>query len=392
MRVLHVIGGVGPGGAETLMYRLVTRPSPVRHEVICMGDEDWYSEPLRASGITVHYLKVRSVSTGLRAVLRLWRLIRSIDADVVQGWMYRSNLLGSLGARMAGKPSVWSIHCASLEPLSRSARNWVYASGAVARWVPDFIVNCSRRSAAMHAGLGFDRARGAVIPNGYATEAFKPDPEARKRVRDSLGIREDEFLVGAVSRWHPEKDIPNLLAALGKVRDRGTPVRCLLVGHELTPENPLLTQAIADRGLEEIAIPLGRRADVAAIMSTLDVHVLPSRSEAFPNVVGEAMLCATPCIVTDVGDAAYMVGETGWTAPPQSPDALAGRIVEARALWEADGQVWDARRQAARARIADNFSLQQMAAGYEEVWRSVAGEAAQAPGKPRIIMAESQSG
>lgn len=374
-KILHVIGGLGPGGAETLLFRLITRPSAVRHEVICLGGHDWYSEPLRDHGIAVAHLGMTSLRAGLTGVFKLDRLVRSSGADVIQGWMYRSNLLAGLAGRRAGIPVVWGIHNSTLDSLGPMARLWVYASGALAGRVPSYVINCSKESARLHHALGFDRAPSEVIANGYDAAQFAPDPALRRATRAALGVGVDDFLIGTVARWHPQKDIPVLLDAFAIARNAGLRGRLVLVGHLLDPANRALNSAVAAAGLGEVCQLLGRRRDVPAIGGALDLHVLSSCSgEAFPNAVAETMLCGAPNLVTDVGDAALMVGDTGWVVPPRDAKALADRMVEAARLFAGDPVKSQARRAAARNRIATEFTLARMAAAYEAVWCSVAKE------------------
>ena len=371
LKVLHVIGGVGPGGAETLMYRVATQSSDFDHEVICLDGKDWYSDSLAEHGVTVHYLHMSSPGRALRGLWRMMRLIWDSDADVIQGWMYRSNLLAGLFARRRGIPVVWGIHNSSLEPLGFGARLWVYASGSLARWLPSHVVNCSSRSAELHTRLGFERAPVSVIHNGYDPAQFYPDKRAREQTRQILGVEAATFLVGSVARWHRQKDIPNLFRAVRLAADRGVPIQCLLMGHELDAANGELSDLIRSERVEDLVRPLGRRRDIADLARALDLHVLASLGgEAFPNSVAETMLSGTPGAVTDVGDCRYLVGESGWTVPPRDPDALASAICDAYALWRTDPESWQRRSAAARRRIADNFSMHGMIAAYADIWRA----------------------
>jgi len=373
LRVLHVIGGLGPGGAETMLFRVVTHPSDVEHQVICLAGPDWYSEELQRRGIKVEHLNINAGSNSFAATARLFGLVRRSGADVVQGWMYRSNLLAALAAKSKGIPAVWGIHNSSLEPLSFGAKLWVYASGTLARWVASYVINCSNRSAELHAALGFDSAPGHVIHNGHQSDIFFPDEEAGGRLRRSLDIAPGTFVVGSVARWHVQKDHPNLLAALKILKSRGiTDFKCIFAGFEMHRENAAMVGAIDEAGLTDAVIALGSRADVPDIMRAMDLHVLAScGGEAFPNVVAEAMLCGTPCAVTDVGDSAFMVDTTGWVAPPRDPEALAACIEAAYAQFKGDPPGWAARCAAARQRIATRFTLDAMVRDYEQVWRRV---------------------
>ncbi len=372
MRVLHIINNLGLGGAETLLYRMAVRDRSNQHVVVSIGAPEWYSGRLQEKGIELHHLDMESPSAVPAGMARLNRIIRDSGADVVQCWMYRSNLLGGVLAKAARKPVVWGIHCSSLEPLRPTSKMLAYISGMVARWNPDYIVNCSTKSAELHARLGFSAGRGGVIHNGYDPEAFFPNEKARQNTRKALGIGPDTFLIGTIARWHAQKDIPNLLRAARIAHDDGVPLKCLLIGSGLVADNGELTDAIDKLACRDFAVPIGPRPDIDDVARAIDLHVLAScGAEAFPNAVAESMLSGTPNAVTDIGDSALMVGKSGWVSPPKDPETLAAAIVEAWKEKRDRPSDWEKRRKAARAQIADNFSLDRMAAAYEAVWREV---------------------
>lgn len=376
MHVLHVINGLTTGGAETVLYRLTTYPSKTEHEVICLEGRSWYSGKLEAHGIKVHHLDWnRRGAAG--AMIRLHKLIRMSPADVVQAWMYRSNLVAGLSARLAGKPVVWNIRASSLEPLRPASRYIARLCGLLTPWVPRFVINCSAKSRELHARLGYERADGAVISNGYDPAIFRPDDEARGRIRRELGLDADDFAVGTICRWHAQKGLPVLLQALRLLTDRGVPVRLLMAGRDLDPANRELARVIDELGCRGSVQLLGERGDVPDVARALDLHVLASiGAEGFANSVAETMLSGTPNVATDVGDAALIVGETGWLVPPNDAEALARAIEQAHREWHGARPEWERRRSAARERIAGNFSLEQMVAAYEDVWRQVVNNAA----------------
>ncbi len=373
LRVLHVINSLTLGGAEALLYRVASRDTANEHVVVSLGGPAWYSRRLEENGVRVRHIGMDSTSAFPAGFMRLRRVIRDSGADVVHCWMYRSNVVGGFLAKRAGRPVVWAIHSSSLEPLRPSSRAVVRLGGVLAGSTPDFIINCSTRSAQLHAPLGYSAGEGAVIHNGYDASIWFPDETARANVRGRLGVGDREFVIGSVARWDPLKDIPNLLAALRIAHDRGVPLRCFLIGAGLGAENSALRDAIQRNRCEEVVVPLGERSDVQDMARAIDLHVLASRTEAFPNVVAETMLSGTPNVVTDVGDAALMVGASGWVVPPRDPERLVDAIIEAHREWKDKPAEWSARRTAAREQIAANFSFESMVEAYRQVWRKVAG-------------------
>lgn len=373
LRVLHVITGLGPGGAETVLYRLAMLPSDIKHEIICLsGRDEWYTPSLEQHGIPVHHLNITSMVSGVSSALQLHGLIKRSNADVLQCWMYRCNVLAGIFGRLARIPVIWNIRCSSPEFLGFTSKLWAYAGGFLARWVPSVTIICSNRSAEFHSKTGYSRVYHRVIHNGYDAKAFSPDEQGRQEIRKSLGVADDEFLIGSVARWNTYKNIPMLLRATRKAHQNGIPLKCLLVGHLLDRDNPDLMKEISANRCGDLVIPLGRRTDVQSIACALDLHALTSRSEGFPNVVAETMLCSTPNVVTDVGDAGLVVGGTGWVVSPDDEDGIVKSIKAAYIEYSSRPEQWQRRRTAARAWIMEEFSLEKMAAAYEEVWTSCA--------------------
>lgn len=373
LRVLHVLPRMTLGGAETLLYRLATCRSGFEHEVIILAGRGWYSPVFEQAGITTHHLNIESIRSAIRAIPELRRLIRGSDADLVQSWLYIANIPAGIFGRAAGLPVVWGIHTSSLGPIGWTSRMAAYAGGALSRWLPDFVINCSTRSEQLHRRLGYGRAEGAVIHNGYDPGAFFPDEAVRSATREALGISASVFLTASIGRWSAQKDFPNLLEALRLAADRGVPVQCLLIGPELTSQNIDLMDAVRAAGCDELVVLLGPRPDLKDLNRATDLHILASSGgEAFPNVVAETMLSGTPNAVTDVGDSALMVGKTGWVVPPKDPVRLGEAIVDAYRQRNDDPLVWQSRRAAARKQISENFTFKRMAEAYEAIWRSVA--------------------
>ncbi|MCV6795255.1 glycosyltransferase [Achromobacter ruhlandii] len=378
--VVHVITGLGQGGAESVLWRLATFPGQeVEHIVVSLTDDGIYGERLRAAGVTVHALGMPRGRITLGGFMALRRLIAGARPDAVQTWMYHADLIGGLAARLAGVRAVaWGIRNsgAHLERSSRSARMVLRACALLSGVLPGAIVCAAQDAAERHAAKGYRRDRMVVISNGYDLSRYAPDAAARARVRAQWGLDGDVPVIGCVARWDPLKDHANLLRAVAAlVRDgRDAGLRCVLVGRGMTIDNPELMALVDKLGLRERLVLAGPSDDVPAVMNGLDLHVLSSCAEGFPNVVAEAMACGVYCVVTDVGDAAYIVGDTGVVVPPEQPEALARGIETALRDVASRGQ--GRAGEAGRARVLANFDLARMVRDYIAVWRRLCGASA----------------
>lgn len=377
LRVLHIITGLGQGGAESVLFRLATYPgADVEHVVVSLTDEGLYGERLRAAGVAVHALGMKRGRVSLGGFMALRSLIASSRPDAVQTWMYHADLIGGLAARLAGVRAIaWGIRNSGehLERSSRSARLVLRACALLSGRVPKAIVCAAQKSAERHADKGYDRERMVVIANGYDLSRFAPNDEARQRVRAQWGLPQDVPAIGCVARWDPLKDHANLLRAVAAlVRDgRDAGLRCVLIGRGMDTANAELAALIDRLGLRDRLVLAGPSDDVPAAMNGLDLHVLSSCAEGFPNVVAEAMACGVYCVVTDVGDAAYIVGDAGVVVPPEQSEALARGIETA--LREVASRGRARAGEAGRARVLENFDLARMVQSYVAVWRRISG-------------------
>jgi glycosyltransferase involved in cell wall biosynthesis len=373
MQVLHIITDFNDGGAQAVLYRFVTADRQNVHQVISLMSIGWYGEKLSTAGVKVHSLDMPKSRLTIDGVTKLYRLIRQIDPDIIQTWMYHSDFLGSIVARLAGKKAiVWGIHNTNLDPTktATSTRLIVRACGLLSGNIPKKIISCSQEGIKVHAELGYQPEKMVVVPNGYDVTEFSPQPASRSELRQQWQIDENTTLLGMVARWNPQKDHANLIAALAHLKTQiQSPWHCILVGSNLGEDNQVLAQLIEQSGVGDCLTAVGVRSDIPAVMNALDLHVLSSSyGEAFPNVVSEAMACETPCIVTDVGDSALIVGDTGWVVPPSNAMELATAM--AQAIGEiSDRPAWKQRQVNCRERIQTNFNLQIMVDKYSEVWR-----------------------
>tara|TARA_R110001592_G_scaffold54291_2_gene166178 strand:+ start:236 stop:1384 length:1149 start_codon:yes stop_codon:yes gene_type:complete len=370
-KVVHIITGLNDGGAEGVLTRLCLHSEQVQHVVISLMDEGKYGPLLARSGVTVHCLGMNPGKPSIVRLFRLVRLIRAEQSDVVQTWMYHADLLGGIAARLAGVRRVfWGIRHSILEK-GKSKRSTIMIArlcALLSSWVPDKIICCANKAQDVHADIGYSARKLRVIPNGYDLSRFRSDVAAGAKVRAELSLGPSDFVIGNVGRFDPLKDHSNLLQALARVAECKIPFRSLLIGKGMSPDNTGLVKQITALGLQDSVLLVGQRSDIPAVMNALDLHVLSSSSEGFPNVIAEAMACGTPCVSTDVGDALDIVGDKEACCPARDPQALADVIIKLAREWQHSPLMWRARKVASSQRIAEKFSIEAMVEAYETCW------------------------
>lgn len=369
---MHIISSLNDGGAEAVLFRLCTHDQSNRHTVISLMDEGKYGPLLKRAGITVYCLDIPRGLLTPGGIWRLARLLRRHRPNVVQTWMYHADLIGGLMARLVGIRRVcWGLHNSNLDADKTKKATILVArfNAFISRWVPIRIISCSQQAASVHQALGYPADKFAIVPNGYDLSQFKPTTESRMALRREWAIADGLPLLGMVGRFDPQKDHLNLITALGIIKRKGHDFRCVLVGQGLVESNAELLSWLACHDVSDRVLLLGPRGDIPAVMNALDIHVLSSSyGEAFPNVLCEAMACATPCVTTDVGDAGLIVGDTGWVVEAGAPDRLADMLNLALGQMRSAPKAWQQRRLASRTRIVDNFCIDKMVAGYTQTW------------------------
>lgn len=372
MKIVHIITGLNDGGAEGVLYRLCKNDSKYKHSVISMMDEGKYGSLLRNFGVDVYCLNMNLGRIRIKNFLKLSKLLLELKPDIIQTWMYHADFFGGITARLSGFKNVfWNIRHTTLLPED-SKKSTILVAKLCARLsgiVPKRVICCAEEAMRVHIDLGYEKRKITVISNGYDISFFKPSEELRFSLRNELGFKSNTLALGMVGRFHSQKNHLGLLKALSIVKKSYEDFKFLLIGRNLNHDNLILYNEIKKQNLESNILLLNQRSDMPAVMNALDINILSSSSgEGFPNVLAEAMACGTPCVTTNVGDAALIVGATGWVSPPNDTMALANTIIEAIKEKSHDKESWALRKQNCRDRIVENFSLDKMIKNYHLVW------------------------
>ena len=368
LTIAHLITTLERGGAEAMLTKLVCAQASqgVHSVVISLTGPGDYGPELERAGIPVWSLGMRRGIPDPMALVRLGGILRRVQPQLLQTWLYHTDLLGLFAARLTRVPQLcWNIRCSDMDMrhYSRMSR-WLIRLLARLSGCPDAVLVNSESGRRFHQELGYRPKCWRVIPNGFDTGLYRPDPDARQEVRQSLGLLNDAPVVGLIARFDPMKDHSTFLAAAVQVAERHPRTQFVLAGRDVVPDNPAF--AVANGTLGGRLHLLGPRSDIPRVMAALDLCCLSSAfGEGFPNVVGEAMACGIPCVATDVGDAGWIIGDTGRVVAPGDATALADALSAMVELGAEKRRVLGA---AARRRIEEEFSISVIARLYHNVY------------------------
>jgi glycosyltransferase involved in cell wall biosynthesis len=367
MKIAHIITDLDTGGAEIMLYKLLSSLHDEALVISLMG-RGKITERIEALGVKVETLDLeQGKRPSWQTIKKLRQFMRAFNPDIVQGWMYHGNIVATVAVflfdPMCRKVKLfWNVRQTLYDINSEKMQTrWLIVLGRWLSFFPHSIVYNSNLSAEQHCNAGYLSKKTKIIPNGFDLQKFRPDKNRRQQLREELGVSESTILIGHISRLHPMKDHATLLHAIDRVVDSLSSIGAkqevlfLLIGHGVTSElstNPAVHF-------------LGERSDIPKIMSALDIVVSSSAwGEGFPNVIGEAMASEVPCVVTDVGDSAYIVGKYGQVCSVGDDQCIASSLLQ---LIENKQERKTVGRQA-RKRIKENYSMDKIKKEYLKEW------------------------
>ncbi|WP_220721038.1 glycosyltransferase [Agarivorans litoreus] len=363
MTILHFITNFAlTGGAEKMLANLVNNQPQHKHVVVALMRVSAKNRSLIKQENRVEFigLNAKGPVSMLLAVFKLHRLVKRYDVALIQSWMYHANAIAGLYKQLFSSklPLFMGIHHSldkyQDEKMSTRIALWLGRQGA---HKTKQVICCSQRSVQQHIAYGYPADKMQFIANGYQFEQSDIERKQRKSVS----------VIGAAGRWHPAKDYANLIAALAPIC-RANAALCLkIAGRDVNAQNDELMAMLTRYEFpREQCMLLDEVSDMASFYQNIDVFVLPSKTEGFPNVLVEAMSNALPCITTDVGDAAFILNKPEWVVPPQSPKDLQITVERVLDLNQVERQKMANDNQ---ARVLAEFSIGDISQRYLKVYQ-----------------------
>jgi glycosyltransferase involved in cell wall biosynthesis len=316
MKVVHIITNFeGIGGAELMLVRLLNAQPDLEHTVISLRNQsEKITSRIDDAGIKVFHLKSSGLLSLILGSIKLRQHLAELTPDVIVCWMYHANVVGLLASYKMKHAVIWNVRH-SLDDISKesiSTKLALYPSVILSRFA-NGIIYCAAKAKLQHEKFGFSNRNALVIPNGF-------NPVARRL----LFQKSDEFVIGIAARFHPAKSYETFFEFADLVVAKHPGVSFILAGRDVTYTNSSIKELI---GLSQITAGqielLGEVLDMESFYERIDLLVLTSITEGFPNVLVEAMLNGVPVASTDVGDALDIINDENYVVPPYDPTGMA---------------------------------------------------------------------
>lgn len=361
-KVAFIIRDLDYGGAQRQLITLVKELDKQKFDitVFCFYTDGLLEKDLKNDHINIICLDKKSRWDVFGFLWRFFKHLKRIQPDVIHRYLSEANLLAIFFKPLfLSIKVIWGIRDSNISPSEYDwLENLIFKIQCFLSRFVDLVIVNSHAGKNFHLEHGFPQHKTIVIPNGIDIDRFKCDREAGAKVRVEWQIPENMILMGLIGRLAPMKDHPTFLRAAALICQEREDVKFICIGNG-TPEYAASLHELTHKlNIEDKVIWASGRSDMPAVYSALNIVCSSSAyGEGFGNVIGEAMACEVPCVVTDVGDSAWLVGDRGIVVPPSNPDALKTGLISEIA---STPQKQEAKNNA-RQRIVDQFSVQQLA-------------------------------
>jgi glycosyltransferase involved in cell wall biosynthesis len=369
VNIIHIIVGLDVGGAEISLRRLIQSMRFFKHTVISLTVVGTVGQELRKQGVNVIGLEMKKWQFVI-PIFRLCKIIRDLNPDIIQTWMYHADLVGSIAGMLAGGHRIiWGVRNTNI-PQGRLSVTYVLVRVAalLSHFIPSAIICNSEAGRVSHIRIGYNKKKTVVITNGFDSDTLNSEGFDKNVVRSKYNLPITGFIVGVVARFDSLKGYETMISVADWFfKNQNKNVKFVFVGKHVNKENPFFYKINRLLDFGGNVVLLGELQNVPEILVAFDVLCSPSISEGFPNVVAEAMLMGKPCIVTDVGDSKLIVGNTGIVVPPNNPDSIQDAILIALKMSASErvnlGKM-------ARERVINNYEINKMVSSLKAVYKS----------------------
>lgn len=327
IEIVHVISSLEVGGAEQMLKRLLLSDPHNKKKIVIISLRGigLIGKQLQAAGYAVYglnFCKLATIFTQWRALIQL---LKPYPSAIIQTWMYHADFFGGIAAKLAGcSYIVWGVRCTDIPRSNRRTYLIMRLCALFSHIIPKKIICVAEAAKANHHDYGYCFQKMHVISNGFNFAELDPSQVNGDHFRTQYGLRPEDFVIGCVGRFHVDKGQDVLIQAAQLIeQDISVPIVYLFIGRGCDSNNLNLQKQIHDLGLKARFLLLGERLDIPQCLAAMNVFCMPSRTEGFPNGLGEAMAMGVPCVASNVGDVQVLTGAEALLVPANDPIILA---------------------------------------------------------------------
>ncbi|MGQ9603057.1 MAG: glycosyltransferase [bacterium] len=360
--VVHLIGFLAAGGAERNLYYLAPHlaKSKFRYAIVCLFTKGEFAPIVESTGVPVFELRYRQRFT-IQTIIRLTRFLRRNKVKILHAHLFHAAFIGRIAAWLAGTPIIID-HSRGLYPPKRWYHRFFERLAIIIR--TDLRLSVSNEIANdMVENEWTPRSKIRIVTSGVDPDHFQVPEDIRCSTRKALGL-EGCIVIGTIGRLIEAKGFDLLIEVASLLREQDNRIKFLLIGYG--PLEDSLRSEILRRNLSDCIYMLGKRTDIPALLSAMDIYLTTSRSEGVPVTLFEAMAAGKPIVATSVGGIPDVIedGKDGILVPSRDPEAIARaimRLLNDKAL--AESLVANARK-----KFLENYSTQAVLSKMENIY------------------------
>ena len=381
MKIVHIINSLKKGGAEGNLYRLCKiqkkkYKNKIDIIIITLIDSGYYEYELKKKGIKILSLRINEknkIFDFIKKITKLRKYIKKINPDIIQSWMYHSNFLSIFIPKKYYNRIFWNIRHSELN-LRISKKMTILLSiicGLFSRFVPKKIIYCSEKSIKFHENNQFySKKKTRLIDNGYSDKIYYPSNNLRSNFRKKNKIKKTDIILGYAGRYAKQKNIESLLNAFSKIVKNYSNVHLYMVGKEINLQNKELINIMSGLNIKDKTVLLNEQKNLLEFYNGIDLLVLTSHSESFPNVIAEAMLCSTPVLASNAGCSKKIIDKYGFVLNKNDYLSITKGLKKSINILENKKRNWKFLKKNVRSQIKKKFSIEKMANSYSKNWIS----------------------
>ena len=379
MKIVHIINSLKKGGAEGNLYRLcklhkIEYKNKIAITIITLIDNGYYETELKKLGIKIFSLKLEKKKKFLdfiKKILKLREFIKRQNPDIIQSWMYHSNFITLFFPKKFYENIFWNIRHSELN-FKISKKKTILISiicGLFSKIVPKKILYCSEKSINFHVKQHFYcKSKTSLIYNGYSHKVYYPSDYLNLRFRKKNKLKKSDIVLGFAGRYAKQKNIHSMLIAFSNIIKKYNYVYLCMVGRDINFLNKELNYLIIQLKIKKHIILLKEQKNLLEFYNGIDLLLLTSHSESFPNVVAEAMLCSTPVLSSDAGCSKKIINNFGFVIKNNDHRSITKNIKKSIDILENKKQLWQMLKINSREQIKKNFSIKRMSNLYLKSW------------------------